>query len=385
MSKNILIIPGSSLVNFGGTEKVTLDLIDYLSKYNLKISIFTVLYKFNFFQKNKDIIPEFRKYQIYRVIVNSFFIPRFFYIFLSIFYYVDWLINYKILLKYLSRYNFDIIIISNLYILPSLIKAVKIFESKPKIFFWDHGTLVYFYYRKNRNIIYNLSFRYFLTKIFNYTDNYLCISRGIERIIKEINPEANTYLVYNPVEIPKEVKLIPRGENNVLLYVGRLEDNQKNISFMLRGLSRLKEYKWELRVIGKGPDEGKLRKLSKELGIEERIRWEGFKRDPYEDLEEVKVLLLTSRWEGLPLVLVEGNVRGIPFLSSNCVSGPEDIVIEGVNGYLYEEGNMEDFVDKLRRILTNELRFAEPYEVHKTSYRFEKSKILNSITNIILG
>ncbi|MGC8816102.1 MAG: glycosyltransferase, partial [bacterium] len=67
------------------------------------------------------------------------------------------------------------------------------------------------------------------------------------------------------------------------------------------------------------------------------------------------------------------------------VSGPEDIVIEGVNGYLYEEGNIEDFVDKLRRILTNELRFADPYEIHKTSYRFEKSKILNSITNIILG
>jgi UDP-D-galactose:(glucosyl)LPS alpha-1,6-D-galactosyltransferase len=152
---------------------------------------------------------------------------------------------------------------------------------------------------------------------------------------------------------------------------------------MLEGLSRLKKYKWKLRIIGKGPDGKKLKELTKKLGIEERVIWEGFKENPYKDLKEVKALLLTSRYEGLPLVLIEANVRGIPFISSNCFSGPEDIVTEGVNGYLYQEGNIEDFVNKIEKVIKGELKFANPQEIRKTAYKFEKNFILGKISETI--
>ncbi len=76
-------------------------------------------------------------------------------------------------------------------------------------------------------------------------------------------------------------------------------------------------------------------------------------------------------------------MRGIPFISSNCLRGPEDIVIEGVNGYLYQEGNIEDFVNKVEKIIKGELKFANPQEIRKTAYKFEKNLILNKIFTIL--
>jgi UDP-D-galactose:(glucosyl)LPS alpha-1,6-D-galactosyltransferase len=76
-------------------------------------------------------------------------------------------------------------------------------------------------------------------------------------------------------------------------------------------------------------------------------------------------------------------VRGIPFISSNCLSGPEDIVIQGVNGYLYQEGNIKDFVNKVEKVIKGELKFANPQEIRKTTYKFEKNLILNKIFTIL--
>jgi UDP-D-galactose:(glucosyl)LPS alpha-1,6-D-galactosyltransferase len=395
---DVLIIYKNDYDIFGGVEKILLHFLEFIKSNYSYINIefcFIKNSKISFIKKySKEIyfsyfLQNFKNYSIkihniYKTTFRGFgLLNLFFKDLLGL----DLLYDYKDLFNFIRNKKYNVIIIlNNPFYLNSVSKVIKDLSYNVKIFYWDHGVLnsyKYLYSQKFFKIIENKRKKEIEKGIKNI-DNYLCISRGIERIIKEINPKAKTYLVYNPIEIPKEPKLIPRGENNVLLYVGRLEDKEKNISFMLKGLSKLKEIKWELRIIGVGPDEKKLKKLSKKLGIEYRIKWEGFKKDPYENLEEVKVLLLTSRLEGFGLVLVEGNVRGIPFLSSNC-SGPEDIVIEGINGYLYQEGNMEDFINKLRKILINELNFADPYEIHKTSYRFEKSKILHNIIDILIS
>ncbi len=190
-------------------------------------------------------------------------------------------------------------------------------------------------------------------------------------------------MVYNPVEIQPKTELIDKGENNILLYVGRISDFEKNLTFMLKGLSKLKDFKWKLKVIGEGKDLNKLKSLASILGIDGRIDFEGFKINPYENLKEVKVLLLTSRYEGFGMVLVEANAKGIPFLAPDCPGGIKDIVLEGVNGYLYKEGNMQDFVDKLRKILINELVFSKPEEIYETAKKFDKNKVLANIISII--
>lgn len=57
--------------------------------------------------------------------------------------------------------------------------------------------------------------------------------------------------------------------------------------------------------------------------------------------------VLSSRYEGLPMVMLEASSYGLPIISFSCKCGPKDIIKEGVNGYLIEEGNLEDFADKI--------------------------------------
>jgi len=96
----------------------------------------------------------------------------------------------------------------------------------------------------------------------------------------------------------------------------------------------------------------------------------GFHPQPFSIVRECTALLLTSRFEGFPLVLVEAIQYGIPVISSNCQAGPEDIVIEGVNGYLFPEGDLESFVNILRKVISGELKFASPEEIARTAERF---------------
>ncbi|PMP81584.1 MAG: 1,6-galactosyltransferase, partial [Caldisericum exile] len=110
------------------------------------------------------------------------------------------------------------------------------------------------------------------------------------------------------------------------------------------------------------------------------IEWRGFKKDPYENLNEgVTALLLTSRFEGFGMVLAEANQRGIPVISSDCQVGPADIVIPGVNGYLYPEGDMDAFVKIVNDVIDGKVGFGTPEEIARTAERFSGEVVCNNI------
>jgi UDP-D-galactose:(glucosyl)LPS alpha-1,6-D-galactosyltransferase len=200
-------------------------------------------------------------------------------------------------------------------------------------------------------------------------DGVLATSTGIKEFFSRLIPEEKIHVIFNPVE--KQGANLARPANTPkFIYVGRLTDFDKNISFLLRSLSRLKDEIWSLDIFGAGPDQNKLKNLSSKLGLENKIRWIGFYSEPFSLVQECTALLLTSRFEGFGLVLVEANAHGIPVISSNCLAGPEDIVIEGVNGYLFPEGDLEAFVNILRKVIRGELNFASPGEIARTAERF---------------
>jgi len=116
-----------------------------------------------------------------------------------------------------------------------------------------------------------------------------------------------------------------------------------------------------LKVFGKGPDENTLSKYAEKLKINDKIEWLGFCANPYDVLKKdgVTAVVLTSRFEGLPTVLIEAVAHGIPVVSSNCNTGPDDIVISGVNGYLYKQGSIKDFTEKLKKVSFETQNFAE--------------------------
>lgn len=117
----------------------------------------------------------------------------------------------------------------------------------------------------------------------------------------------------------------PTGAPCRLLAVGRLA-YQKDHATMLRALARLTDLNWHLRMLGDGPLLPDLERQAAELGIADRISFEGFVEDPGEAYAASDILLLSSRWEGFPAVPLEAMAFGCDVVTTDCSDGLAEIL-----------------------------------------------------------
>jgi Glycosyltransferase len=210
-------------------------------------------------------------------------------------------------------------------------------------------------------------------------DGHLAISEGNLKDMHCVFPGKINKLVYNPVKFDN-VSYVTRPDNPIFLYVGRLA-KVKRVDHIMKALSPLQNHRWELHIIGDGEEYEPLLDLSRQLGIEDRIAWYGWRQRPWEAVPGVTSLLLASDTEPFGLVLIEALSRGIPVISSNCKYGPREIVNER-NGWLYPSNDLEQFTSILRKVLDGEQRLPSPescresvrsYAVETIAKRYEQA------------
>lgn len=194
-------------------------------------------------------------------------------------------------------------------------------------------------------------------------DYHLAISSGIkQQMIARGIDQKNITVVYNPVS--RKSNIIPQpeeGQPAVFLYVGRMKfEGQKRIKDLLDGVSRA-EGRWHLHVIGDGSDFQKCQDYGRKLGIADRITWHGWQVAPWQvvqnEIKNVSALLLTSSFEGFGMVILEAMSYGIPCISSDCMSGPRDMIQPGINGDLYPPGDIDRFVSLLNQTISKEAKY----------------------------
>ncbi|MEM5011160.1 glycosyltransferase [Niallia taxi] len=227
---------------------------------------------------------------------------------------------------------------------------------------WLHGPPEYFGY----------------TNTLKYSDAHLAISSQIQfSIEKFIYPDIPIYNIGNPVNV-KNNKTIKRSEDRLeLLYVGRLHLHDKRLDILLRGLQHVKG-EWRLRIIGAGTDEDQIRKLSIDLGIQHNLEWLGWKENPWDEIDEASLLILSSDFEGFGLVLVESLSRGIPVVSTMC-SGPLDIIEEGKNGWLYPIRDFMALGDILQDIIDGKKTLPSSEDCISSVQRFDSEEVIGNI------
>lgn len=212
-----------------------------------------------------------------------------------------------------------------------------------------------------------------------YADHHLAISSGIKRqmMVRGVSEDAIS-LIFNPVS-RKTVTIPSPGKDKVatFLYIGRMKfEGQKRIKDLLDGFSNVSG-KWRLHVIGDGSDFIKCQNYAQELNIDGNISWHGWQSDPWalvkDQIKYVNGLLLTSSFEGFPMTLLEAMSYGIPCISSDCESGPEDIIKNGVNGFLYPQDNLNDFTMLLNKIIS------EPITVSSQEIKESISEFYDSV------
>jgi len=380
---NVAFFIRNQLTTYGGFEKVLSILLYYLRLMGVDVSIYVL------FEDGKEVPSDSEIVQPYK---NGFETIRFKYRFNSFpkpisrfFGQIDFVLSNDIESEMLFR-DLDIAIIVEPIILAPLSIFLKEHGFTGKVVGWFHNNIYYpsswlkYFFKKSFQ-------KNTLRKGFKNADFFLCISTGLaKQLTKLLVPSNKIAVVYNPVLSEKDFDSVQRSKERIFAYIGRIDNRQKNLKFLLKGLSKL-EFDWKLKIFGKGPDENMLSRYAEKLKISDKIEWIGFCANPYDVLKKdgVTAVVLTSRFEGLPTVLIEAIAHGIPVVSSNCNTGPDDIVISGVNGYLYKQGSIKDFTEKLKKISFETQSFTELGKIMHSVDKFRIESVCENIYKKLLG
>jgi glycosyltransferase involved in cell wall biosynthesis len=125
----------------------------------------------------------------------------------------------------------------------------------------------------------------------------------------------------------------------VILGVGRLVP-AKDFPTLLKAFAHIhRKHPARLLILGEGRERAKLEALASELGIAEEVSFPGFEPNPYAFMARASVFVISSAWEGLPNALIEALACGCPVVSTNCPSGPQEILANGAFGSLVPVGD----------------------------------------------
>jgi glycosyltransferase involved in cell wall biosynthesis len=131
-------------------------------------------------------------------------------------------------------------------------------------------------------------------------------------------------VIYNPITAPSKVIRKIVKDRIDIINVGNLYE-YKNHEMLLRALSSIEDVDWHLHLVGSGPSLVKLKKIAYNLRISEKISFLG-KVDSYEYYSKADIFISTSSIEGFPNALVEAMAHGLPVFSTDCKSGPREIL-----------------------------------------------------------
>lgn len=194
-------------------------------------------------------------------------------------------------------------------------------------------------------VLFKLAYRYFYKKIDtivaqsdhmkkDMVENFDLLSENITVIQNPIDTEEVDFLAGPKKRVKGEGKLR-------FVAVGRLE-YQKGFDLLLKA-AKLIEIDYTLEIYGAGSEHAALQKLVEELGLENKVKFRGYEHNPYKKLVLADIFLLSSRYEGLPNAAIEANYLGLPVVAFRSPGGIEEIIQEGINGFLVKPFDLEAF------------------------------------------
>ena len=230
----------------------------------------------------------------------------------------------------------------NLYccLLCKILRIKIILRSNASITGWSKGFVKHFLYKviskmADKIIVNSLEFKNEYKKKFNI----------------------KTHCIYNPLN-KKEIIKNSRKKINFSFFkkdtinfinIGRLVDQKDHIT-ILKSFKKLKketDYKFRLLIIGRGVNKNLLEEYIKKNKLNSYIKILNFQKNPYPYLKRADVFILSSLYEGLPNVLLESLSLKKLIISSNCPTGPKEILDYGKNGFLFKMGEENDLLRKI--------------------------------------
>ena len=191
---------------------------------------------------------------------------------------------------------------------------------------------------------------YLLRTFYPWSASVVAVSRGAADDLARTSglPRDRVEVIYNPVITPEIVALARQapdhpwfapGQPPVILGVGRLT-RQKDFPTLIRAFAEVRQRRSaRLIILGEGEDRPVLEALVAELGLGEAVALPGFRDNAMAYIAGAAMFVLSSAWEGLPTVLIEALAAGTRVVSTDCPSGPREILEDGRLGSLVPVGD----------------------------------------------
>lgn len=239
-----------------------------------------------------------------------------------------------VIISFMTRTNLNAIIIAKLY-------NIKIIASEhnnhlKKIDRIGHYTRKYVYKYSNA-----------LTVLTNFDKQYY------------IKRKVNAYVMPNPCTFDLYQEPT-RNRNKTILAVGALNRyHHKGFDNLIPIVAPVlkRNPDWNLKLVGGGKKGMQLLKdLTEKHDIKDQVIFEGFSKEVSRIMRESEIYIMTSRFEGLPMVLIEAMSQGLACISYNCTTGPSDIINHNENGILVEDQNHQAMGEELEKLMNNPQR-----------------------------
>ncbi len=221
-------------------------------------------------------------------------------------------------------------------------------------------------------------------KLYPLADNVIVTSKGVADDMAEYTGLSRKLIEVVPSPVVHKdlfIKELPVPDHRwykdisipIILGVGEL-CMRKDFETLLRAFAKIRSQRQcRLIILGKGNKRDELYAIAKDLNVRNDFDMPGFVSSPYSYMAHASVLGFTSRWEGLGFVIIEALATGTPAVTTDCPSGPREILDNGKYGSLVPVGDVDKFADALLETLDNPLpkrhlqNAALPYEIENST------------------
>jgi glycosyltransferase involved in cell wall biosynthesis len=229
-------------------------------------------------------------------------------------------------------------------------------------------------------------------RFYPWADDVVAVSEGAaDDLVQAIGIDHDRVkVVPNPIVTPELVSMMAEpiedpwfddGGAPVALAVGRFTQ-QKDFPTLLRAIAEVRTRRpVRLLILGDGPERDRLEALVSELGLDDAVRLPGWVVNPYPYMARTDVFVLSSRWEGLPSVLIEALFCGASVVATDCPSGPMEILEGGRHGVLVPVGDVRALADGIDRAVRGDV----PRPSGESWRRYEQDAVVDRYLDVLLG
>lgn len=373
--KRILFVT-KSLTLGGGVERRIVDLANGLSEKGHSVAILVFDLKGDKGERLKDISPKVEVIPARSNYVKLFFLRGSFEVARAIF-----------------TWNPDVLCSITWSTKPIVAIVGRLLRTKIVLGACNNPFLELLYALPKRWSIWPKSFAFFYRrKTYSLADIVVGVSRGVSCATEKFFQLNEVKTVHNGINIQEVAEKSKTTEHSphdyfshncpVLIATGRMHV-QKGYSYLLEAFKIVNETtEARLIIIGDGKLRDELLLKAKSFGINEKIDMVG-KKIPYKYMLHGDIFVLSSLWEGLPLVLLEAMALGMPVVSTDCDYGPNEIIEDGKTGLLVPVADSQKLASAILRLIKDEkLRTSISIEAVKRSQYFLHDRMISGYEKI---